>query len=352
MRVEAPKTAIGATGQVGGGIMPFLNLAPIGELVGAIPTSGTLGLPPAREGRAFATAEPDGAWRLAVKPGHRGIQVDNECQKTWTGLSAVVQDIRADGPVEIDSTTSYDRLVVVLEETGAGFRVRSSDPDEAGLLDQPNRMYFIPAGATSWWSASAAASLRHLTLQFTKLGLAALAGARGVLQLPEVCKIGFSDRRLLALARLIEAECDRDDVSDSLLGDALSISLLSLLSIAPRGRSRAVYAGGLTGRQLKLVTDYMETNLADRIASETCADLVRLSPSHFHRAFKVSTGKPPHAWLTEARVRRARELLATSDRRLADIALETGFSDQPHFTRVFSRVVGQSPGAWRRGADL
>jgi transcriptional regulator GlxA family with amidase domain len=52
--------------------------------------------------------------------------------------------------------------------------------------------------------------------------------------------------------------------------------------------------------------------------------------------------------LTDLRIRRARELMLATDRSLAEIALETGFSDQPHFTRVFSRLIGAGPGAWRR----
>ena len=73
-----------------------------------------------------------------------------------------------------------------------------------------------------------------------------------------------------------------------------------------------------------------------------------LSPRHFARAFRQSTGVPPHRWLMRHRVQRAKELLRRQALSLADIALRCGFADQSHFTRVFSREVGFSPGQWRR----
>jgi AraC family transcriptional regulator len=83
------------------------------------------------------------------------------------------------------------------------------------------------------------------------------------------------------------------------------------------------------------------------------ADVARqcqLSLSYFARAFRQSTGEPPHRWLAGRRVERAKSLLLESDRSLVEIALSCGFGDQTHFTKVFSRTVGVSPGAWRRAS--
>lgn len=83
------------------------------------------------------------------------------------------------------------------------------------------------------------------------------------------------------------------------------------------------------------------------------ADIARecnMSASHFLRAFKASTGHTPHQWLMAQRVERAREYLRSSDLPLADIAVLCDFYDQSHFSRVFSQVVGSTPGAWRRRA--
>ncbi|MDC0709358.1 helix-turn-helix transcriptional regulator [Stigmatella sp. ncwal1] len=78
------------------------------------------------------------------------------------------------------------------------------------------------------------------------------------------------------------------------------------------------------------------------------ARLTGLSQSQFGRAFKVSTGMTPFRWQTQLRLTRARELLRDGSLPLAQISLATGFAEQSHFTRVFQRWVGLSPGAWRR----
>ena len=78
------------------------------------------------------------------------------------------------------------------------------------------------------------------------------------------------------------------------------------------------------------------------------ANECRLSSSYFARAFKQTTGTPPFRWLTNQRIVRAKELLQDPSRELADIAQLCGFVDQSHFTRVFSKSEGHSPGRWRR----
>jgi len=64
------------------------------------------------------------------------------------------------------------------------------------------------------------------------------------------------------------------------------------------------------------------------------------------RSFRKATGLPPHAYLRQLRVERARELLF---RRmpLAEVALAAGFADQAHFTRTFKQITGTTPGRYR-----
>ena len=76
-----------------------------------------------------------------------------------------------------------------------------------------------------------------------------------------------------------------------------------------------------------------------------------LSVSHFSRAFRSSTGLPPHQWLLRQRVKAAKQLMTVRDLPLSEIAISAGFANQSHFTRVFSATVGVSPGVWRREAQ-
>jgi AraC-like DNA-binding protein len=101
--------------------------------------------------------------------------------------------------------------------------------------------------------------------------------------------------------------------------------------------------------QLKKVTDFTRAHLAETLQLSELAAISGLSISHFSRAFKGSTGLPPYRWHLNMRIDRARRMLADASPSLADVAYATGFADQSHFTRLFSRIVGMRPGAWRRG---
>jgi AraC-like DNA-binding protein len=68
--------------------------------------------------------------------------------------------------------------------------------------------------------------------------------------------------------------------------------------------------------------------------------------------FKDTTGVAPYQWLVQRRVDVAKSLLEERRHSLSDIAFECGFADQSHFTRVFSRITGLSPGAWRRNCEI
>ena len=88
--------------------------------------------------------------------------------------------------------------------------------------------------------------------------------------------------------------------------------------------------------------------LNGEVTLEVLAQECGLSRSHFARAFKKATGLPPHRWLLDRRIERARELLLNSPLPIADVADLCGFADQSHFTRVFTNALGVSPGEWRR----
>jgi len=81
---------------------------------------------------------------------------------------------------------------------------------------------------------------------------------------------------------------------------------------------------------------------------EDLARCVGLSSSHFSRAFKKSLGISPHAFIMQQRLERARALMLGTDMPLCEVALACGFADQAHLSRLFRRIVGNSPSAWRR----
>jgi len=106
--------------------------------------------------------------------------------------------------------------------------------------------------------------------------------------------------------------------------------------------------GGLAPWQIRKVTSHIEANLDQPIRNEDLAALVRLNPSHFGRSFRNSFGEPPHEYVIRRRVERAQGLMLSTDATLSEIALDCGLADQSHLTRLFRRMAGESPRAWRR----
>jgi AraC family transcriptional regulator len=116
---------------------------------------------------------------------------------------------------------------------------------------------------------------------------------------------------------------------------------------APAARDPDV-RGGLAAWQIRKVTRYIDVNLERTIRNDDLATLARLTPAHFSRAFRNSVGEPPHEYVIRRRVERAQGLMLTTEAKLSDIALDCGLADQSHLTRLFRRVVGESPRVWRR----
>lgn len=106
--------------------------------------------------------------------------------------------------------------------------------------------------------------------------------------------------------------------------------------------------GGLSRSQLRRATVSLAKSSSAVASVSDVAAKLGLSSSQFSRAFKTSTGFPPHRWQLNHRIAKAQELMRYGGLTLSQIALATGFTEQSHFTRVFKKVVGVSPGAWQR----
>jgi AraC-like DNA-binding protein len=106
--------------------------------------------------------------------------------------------------------------------------------------------------------------------------------------------------------------------------------------------------GGLAPWQARAVVRHVEANLDKAIRSSELAAMVRLNPCYFSRAFRESFGDSPLRYVTRRRIERAQRLMLSTDEPLSQIALDCGFADQAHFSRLFRRIAGDTPRAWRR----
>jgi AraC family transcriptional regulator len=107
---------------------------------------------------------------------------------------------------------------------------------------------------------------------------------------------------------------------------------------------------GLALAAMRCLEDYADARLGERITLADLASVAGMSSHHFLRAFKRRYGIAPHAWLIRRRVARAARLIARSRLPLKAVAMECGFSDQAHMTRLFGRVLAKTPAQVRAAA--
>ncbi|WP_315767110.1 MULTISPECIES: helix-turn-helix transcriptional regulator [unclassified Bradyrhizobium] len=137
------------------------------------------------------------------------------------------------------------------------------------------------------------------------------------------------------------------DTSGLLLDEILAAACAHTLG--QYGSGRIITSRPITGlapwqerRAKEMMNDHLDVSLAE--LAEEC----HLSVTHFARAFRQSTGMPPHQWLLARRISKAKSLLAKSDLTLTEIALACGFYSQSHLNTAFKNSTNLSPGRWRR----
>ncbi|SDD07905.1 AraC family transcriptional regulator [Bradyrhizobium brasilense] len=132
------------------------------------------------------------------------------------------------------------------------------------------------------------------------------------------------------------------------LARALSADVLSKYAEITPGRIRPRSPERLSMAQLQRVTEYIQEHLGMNIALNDLAAVAGLSRTSFIRRFKASWHETPDRFLWRARIRRAQELLASSQLPITHIAMACGFSSQGHLSIAFKRETGVTPSTFRR----
>ena len=128
------------------------------------------------------------------------------------------------------------------------------------------------------------------------------------------------------------------------LASELADAFIDALYVA---RDRAF---GIPPRRLARVIQHIRNNLDKPLAVSVLSRMAEMSPSHFSKLFKLSTGLAPHQFVMQERINRSKELLR-QDARIVDVALGVGFENQAHFTTVFGNLVGMTPRQFQLSAD-
>ena len=206
----------------------------------------------------------------------------------------------------------------------------------------------MPRGTTCAWGVSGPIQLFHLyisTRAFDRAVAETLGGDPAQINLRD--ETYFRDPVLEGMIRAAILPLNWDEPAERIAISHAGQSILAYLlaRMSERGPRALDAAGGLAPHMLRRVRDFIDANLAEPLAISDLAAATGLSPHHFARAFKRSTGETPHGFVTRQRIDRAKTLLR--DHGLADVAAACGFASQSHFTARFREATGVTPKAFR-----
>ncbi|MBH5385529.1 helix-turn-helix transcriptional regulator [Bradyrhizobium sp. CNPSo 4019] len=213
--------------------------------------------------------------------------------------------------------------------------------------DLRDRLTFAPIGSSvQGWNRFEGGTSSVFAVHLTPPN--SVVDVDGISKMPP--SLYFENDNIKATLRKLQGVVDGSGINDHAYAETLGLLLLwELRHAADTGRSRPNRVrGGLTARQLRLVQEFVDAQIASEISISDLAGVAGLSPYHFIRAFKEAVGLPPYQYVLSERIRRAKRLLSTRGLSLGDVALAVGFSDTPQLNRVFRRFVGVAPTVFRR----
>ncbi len=268
----------------------------------------------------------------------------------WEGILEVEQHRAL--PEEIVDFR-VDRHVVILHLGPAHWLVwELAGASQQRTLIRDGSLSLIPAGTRLAWSRHdpaealvAAVEPEFVAALAVRSGHGARVGLRSL--------IGFEDPAVAHILRAVQLALRDGGSTGRIYLESLTTALVShLLAHYAVPRLELALSRGLPEARLRRVLDYVEAHLGEDTSVRQLAELARLSPDHFATLFRQSVGLPPHRYVLERRIRKAKELLADERLSMVEIGLAVGYTSQPHFITMFRRQTGMTPGMYRKMCRL
>jgi AraC family transcriptional regulator len=163
-------------------------------------------------------------------------------------------------------------------------------------------------------------------------------------------RVMFQDAMLMNVAQLLRAEVSQGGMASHLYVESLrNLLIVHLLrNYAPQNAQPILQPNrALDYLTIKRLQDYIEDHLAEELSIAQLAALVPMSQFHFARIFKAATGEPPHRYVLNRRIERAKVLLSATQLSITEIAYQAGFSSQSHLIAQFRKSLGITPKQFR-----
>jgi AraC family transcriptional regulator len=269
---------------------------------------------------------------------------------SWSWFSAEI--VRIVQPTELEyrvksDAASYLALHDMVRSDG---ETTISGANCSTVTDIRNKLTFVPVGSSAeGWSRfkSRASSVFAVHLA----PVSPNHSANDISNIP--ASLYFENDQLKTTLQKLRSVVDGSGIDDPAYAETLGLLLLWELQRAagPQRSQPKPVRGGLTALQIKRVKEFVDAQISYDITISDLAALVGLSHFHFIRAFKDSVGLSPYQYVLSARVGVAVEMLSKGGLSI-DVALAVGFSDASQLNRVFRKVIGVTPTAFRREFGL
>jgi AraC family transcriptional regulator len=214
-------------------------------------------------------------------------------------------------------------------------------------LQKPGDISFVPAGTDGSWEDDADCQILRLSLRPALLERVAEELGRDAAKIVLRPRLQLRDARIEALGWAIKADLEADTPSDplyiDLLANALAVRLIEITTdSAPH--TYGSRAPRMSTRQLRTLTDFIESNLDKKLHLADLARVAGVSVTRLKTLFRNSTGTPVHQYVIRRRIEYARALIATTTMPATEVALAAGFAHQSHMAATMRRILGQNPG--------
>jgi AraC family transcriptional regulator len=279
--------------------------------------------------------------------------ITTSANRAWSLLSA---ELRCHNVGEIGAFAPQNASITqTIRDTNFAFSIRASGGVRQKVVATPGTIWLCPAGIreeATQLSGDMPEVLHVYLPPHSFLGLIN-EGHRNFRAQDLRYQAHVTNPAILKLTSKIVRELNDETSSGGLKMDALAVELIGILAqdhaeVSPLGPPVALARGILDRRRLDRVLEHIEANLEADISISDLAETACFSLFHFARAFHLAMGRPPHAYLSERRLDRAKQLLAYSGTPLVEISLICRFSGQSNFTKAFTRAMGASPGRYRK----
>lgn len=246
-------------------------------------------------------------------------------------------------------TDRYEQHHIILNLRDDPHRLENwRDGEHRDFIYHKNEIIVTPAGVNSGWRWHAKSKCIIITLnpakfeKFAQTELGILLSTQQLKDLPQF----FDEDITQSGIQLLEAL--QSKIGSQVMFESFArVFLTKLILKYGLQASEYSFSQSFTAELYKQILNYIAINYGNNILLEDMAAQADLSASHFSRLFKQTIGQSPYQFLMSYRIEQAKKMLDNPNALMIDIAMDCGFSDQAHFSRVFKKIEGITPKKYR-----